>query len=224
MDFVQILNNQQREKIDLNDDSLFFEKPRFVYHLDSGFRNRLTDLYMQRISCCSVVLDLMSSWVSHLPNNVHFNYVIGHGMNAKELEANTRLDQYWVQDLNNNQSIPLEDESIDATLIVAGWQYLQQPEAVASELLRITRPNGIIIVAFSNRLFVTKATKIWTDSLDKERLNYVAQVLIANGWQNTEYYGEKNISDELAGVPAKKGDPFFAIVASKNMVDYIKFG
>ena len=32
-----------------------------------------------------MVLDLMSSWVSHLPDEVRYGRVIGHGMNAQEV-------------------------------------------------------------------------------------------------------------------------------------------
>jgi len=81
-----------------------------------------------------VVLDLMSSWVSHLPEEVRYEQVIGHGLNAEELEANPRFDRHWVQNLNQSQALPLANASIDCSLIVAGWQYLQQPEAVAAEL------------------------------------------------------------------------------------------
>ena len=45
---------------------------------------------------------------------------------------------------------------------MAGWQYLQQPEPIAAELWRITRPRGQVIVAFSNRMFFTKAPQVWT--------------------------------------------------------------
>ena len=101
----------------------------------------------------------MSSWVSHLPEDVSYDKVIGHGLNAEELNANPRLDQHWVQNLNRDQILPVDDASIDATLIVAGWQYLQQPEPIAAELLRITQPRGRVIVAFSNRMFFTEAPK-----------------------------------------------------------------
>ena len=77
---------------------------------------------------------VVSSWVSHLPDDVSYDNVIGHGLNAEELSANPRLDRHWVQNLNRDQTLPVEDASIDATLIVAGWQYLQQPEPIAAEL------------------------------------------------------------------------------------------
>jgi len=141
--------------------------------------------------------------------------VIGHGLNARELEANPRLTRHWVQNLNADQKLPLESASVDATLIVAGWQYLQYPEAVAAELWRITRPGGQLIVAFSNRMFFTKAPLIWSDSGDREHLSYVGEVLMAQGWPKPTVIAESTRALGLAGMFGAKGDPFFAVIATK---------
>ena len=109
---VPVLKDSQRFKLDSSDDAIFYSEPRFVHHLDAGFRARLTALYRERIPPCAQVLDLMSSWVSHLPEDVSYDKVIGHGLNAEELNANPRLDQHWVQNLNQDQTLPVEDGSI----------------------------------------------------------------------------------------------------------------
>ena len=213
---VQVLSESQRRKWDASDDALFYAEPRFVHHLDAAFRQRLTALYSERIPAGSVVLDLMSSWVSHLPETTTYASVIGHGLNEKELAANPRLDRHWTQNLNRDQTLPLDNGSVDATLIVAGWQYLQQPEAVAAELLRITRPGGQLIVAFSNRMFFTKAPQVWTDGSDRDHLLYVAEVLIAQGWPRPELISEQTRASGLAGLIGAKGDPFFAVIATRT--------
>ena len=213
---VSVLSVDQRRKLDESDDALFYAEPRFVQHLDGGFRSRLTELYRERIPPCAVVLDLMSSWVSHLPDDVTYEEVIGHGLNAAELQANPRLDRHWLQNLNTDQQLPLPDASVDATLIVAGWQYLQQPEAIAAELLRITRPAGQVIVAFSNRMFFTKAPQIWTDGSDRDHLAYVAEVLTAQGWFMDRVIAEDTRAEGPLGWLGGKGDPFFAVIAIKN--------
>jgi SAM-dependent methyltransferase len=212
---VQVLTESQRRKWDSSDDAMFYAEPRFVHHLDAAFRQRLTQLYRERIPAGVVVLDLMSSWVSHLPDDVAYASVIGHGLNARELGANPRLDRSWVQNLNRDQQLPLESSSVDATLIVAGWQYLQQPEAVAAELLRVTRPGGQLIVAFSNRMFFTKAPQIWADGSDRDHLAYVAEVLIAQGWPRPTVIAEQTRAPGLPGLIGAKGDPFFAVIASR---------
>ena len=212
---VKVLTEAQRRKWDPSDDALFYAEPRFVHHLDAAFRQRLTQLYRERIPPGAVVLDLMSSWVSHLPEDVSYATVIGHGLNAQELSANPRLDRSWLQNLNSDQTIPLESDSIDATLLVAGWQYLQEPEPIAAELLRITRPGGQLIVAFSNRMFFTKAPQVWTDGSDRDHLSYVAEVLIAQGWPKPTILAEATRASGLAGWIGAKGDPFFAVLACK---------
>ena len=212
---IAVLSDQQRCKLDESDDTLFYAEPRFVQHLDGGFRSRLTELYRERIPPCAVVLDLMSSWVSHLPDDITYEEVIGHGLNAAELQANPRLDRHWLQNLNTDQQLPLPDASVDATLIVAGLQYLQQPEAIAAELLRITRPAGQVVVSFSNRMFFTKAPQIWTDGSDRDHLAYVAEVLTAQGWQLDRLVTEDTRAEGPLGWLGGKGDPFYSVIAVK---------
>ena len=210
-----VLSEAQRRKLDESDDALFYAEPRYVQHLDGGFRQRLTALYRERIPPCAVVLDLMSSWVSHLPEDVTYEQVIGHGLNAAELQANPRLERHWLQNLNRNQRLPLDPGSVDASLIVAGWQYLQQPEAIAAELLRITRPTGQVLVSFSNRMFFTKAPQVWTDGSDRDRLTYVAEVLTAQGWRIERVIAEDTRAEGPMGWLGGRGDPFFAVIGVK---------
>jgi SAM-dependent methyltransferase len=212
---VPVLSDAERVKLDAADDALFYAEPRFVQHLDEAFRTRLTQLYRERIPPCATVLDLMSSWVSHLPPEVQYDRVIGHGLNARELEANPRLDRHWVQNLNQNQRLPLDTASVDAALIVAGWQYLQQPEAVAADLLRVVRPRGQVIVAFSNRMFFQKAPQIWTDGGDRDHLAYVARVLLAQGWGQSALIAEATRAPGPLGWLGGHGDPFFAVISER---------
>ena len=118
------LSSNDRVKLDTADDQIFYQYPRYVHHLSDSFRSRLTKLYSDYLKEHHVILDLMTSWVSHLPSNIRYKKVIGHGMNEAELSSNKRLDKFWVQNLNSTQNMPIEDSSIDIGLIVAGWQYL----------------------------------------------------------------------------------------------------
>lgn len=210
-----VLEQAQRQRADEADDRLFYAEPRFVHHLDAAFRGRLTELYRSRLPAGAVVLDLMSSWVSHLPPDGAYAEVIGHGLNAAELAANPRLSRHWVQNLNQESRLPLADASVDATLVVAGWQYLREPEAVAAEVARISKPGGLLLVAFSNRMFAQKATRAWLEGSDRERLACVAAVLQANGWRVEELLAEATRAAGPAGWLGMAGDPFFAVVARR---------
>ncbi len=65
------------------------DSPRLVVHVDEMFLQRVTHLYRQRIPPGEAVLDLMSSWVSHLPPERDYSRVVGHGMNAAEAGASS---------------------------------------------------------------------------------------------------------------------------------------
>jgi SAM-dependent methyltransferase len=168
-----LLQPEQRAKIDPTDDSLFYDYPRFVTHVDAGFIGQLTDLYRQRLQPQTRILDLMSSWVSHLPPELEFAHVEGHGLNAEELAKNSRLHHYFVQNLNQDPKLPLPDQSFDAVLITVSVQYVQYPEALFTEIHRILKPGGLAIISFSNRMFWQKAIQVWRDGSEPERVELV---------------------------------------------------
>lgn len=148
-------------KHDTSPDALFYAAPRLVTHIDATAVAAVTQLYRRLLPLGGDVLDLMSSWVSHLPDDRIYATVVGHGMNAKELAANPRLSRWFVQDLNRDPLLPLETASVDAVTICVSVQYLQQPVAVLRDIRRVLRPGGCVVITFSNRCFPTKAVAVW---------------------------------------------------------------
>jgi methyltransferase family protein len=148
-------------KLDGEEDEIFYEPTRLVCHIDDGAIAALTEFYRTALPAGGVLLDLMSSWVSHLPPEIAYAEVIGHGMNAEELGANPRFSRWFVQNLNRDRRLPLADSSIDAAMICVSIQYLQRPVEVLREVARVLRPAGPVVIGFSNRCFWTKAVAIW---------------------------------------------------------------
>ena len=211
---MEILSNQQRQKPDETNDNLFYSTPKFVYHLDSNFRKTLSELYKDEIENNSIVLDLMSSWDSYLPKNIKYKKVIGHGLNNEELQRNKAFDNYWIQNFNIDQKVPLEDATIDYCLMIAAWQYLQYPERIAEEIARVLTQKGKLIIAFSNRAFWHKAPNIWTYSNEEERINYVRNILVANGFCEPRVI--KKFTEENSFLPFFNRDPFYCLISEKN--------
>ncbi|HIK40694.1 class I SAM-dependent methyltransferase [Thermoleptolyngbya sp. M55_K2018_002] len=212
-----ILEPAQRRKLDETDDALFYDYPRFVTHVDDGFIQQLTDLYRERLKPDTRILDMMSSWVSHLPEEMTFAHVEGHGMNAEELARNPRLDHYFVQNLNQNQLLPLPDQSFDAVLNTVSVQYLQRPEAVFAEIYRILKPGGLAIVSFSNRMFFQKAIQAWVEASESQRVE-----LVKRYFEQIPGFGKIETIARQPSVPPflqllgmGGGDPFYAVMAER---------
>ncbi|MBW4519062.1 MAG: class I SAM-dependent methyltransferase [Scytolyngbya sp. HA4215-MV1] len=212
-----ILRPDQREKIDNTDDTLFYSFPRFVTHVDEGFIQQLTDLYRERLRANTRVLDLMSSWVSHLPEALTFAHVEGHGMNADELARNSQLNHYFVQDLNQNPKLPLDDRTFDVVLNTVSVQYLQYPEAIFTEIHRILKPGGIAIISFSNRMFFQKAIQAWREGSEADRVE-----LVKGYFRMVPGFGEPEVIARQTQVPTflqmlgmGGGDPFYAVIADR---------
>ena len=173
-------------KIDAEEDELFYVPPRLVCHIDDGAIAALTEFYRIALPAGGVLLDLMSSWVSHLPPEIGYAEVIGHGMNATELAANPRLTRWFMQNLNRETRLPLADASVDAAMVCVSIQYLQQPVAVLRELARVLRPGGPLVISFSNRCFWTKAVAIWRALDDPGHVRLVADYLRHAGFERIE--------------------------------------
>ena len=212
---MEVLNNYQRKKPDESNDEEFYYYPKFVYHLDANFRQSLSNVYKKEISDYSTVLDLMSSWDSYLPQEKKYKKVIGHGLNKQELEKNKIFNSYWLQNFNLNQEIPLENESVDYCLMVAAWQYLQYPENLTKEILRILSNQGKFIISFSNRAFWHKAPNIWTSSTEEERIKYVRKVLISNGFNEPRIIKKFN-KPTINFFNFFSKDPFYCLIANKD--------
>ena len=212
-----LLQPAQRTKLDESSDTFFYDAPRFVTHVDDGFIQRLTDLYRDRLTPGSRIFDMMSSWVSHLPDDLALDWVEGHGMNAEELAKNRRLDHYFVQNLNETPKLPLADQSFDAVLNTVSVQYLQQPEAVFGEIYRILKPGGLAIISFSNRMFYQKAIAAWRDGSESNRVSLVKGYFKSvPGFSTPEVITHTPSippSLQMLGMPG--GDPFYAIVAER---------
>ncbi|CAD5909631.1 class I SAM-dependent methyltransferase [Planktothrix agardhii] len=218
-----LLQRHERIKLDETEDSLFYSFPRFVTHVDQGFIDKLTTLYQKHLKPQTRILDLMSSWVSHLPPEIQFSYVEGHGMNEEELTKNSQLDHYFIQDLNQNLKLPLSDQDFDAVLICVSIQYLQYPEAILSEIHRILKPGGITIISFSNRMFYQKAISAWREAIETDRIelvkSYINSVKINNlpGFNSPKVIASQSKTPLFMQMLGMGGsDPFYALIASRK--------
>ncbi len=193
-------------KDDGSDDANFYAPARLVTHIDEPATRALTGYYEAILPAGGVLLDLMSSWVSHLPPEVAFTEVIGHGMNAEELAANPRLSRSFVQNLNRNPVLPIEAESCDGALCCVGVQYLQRPLEVFAEISRILRPGAPFIVSFSNRCFPTKAVAIWRSLDDQGHAALVRLYLERTGFRDieAEVLRDGSRSDPLIAVTGRR--------------------
>jgi SAM-dependent methyltransferase len=189
-----------------------------VTHVDEGFIEQLTQLYRDRLQPHTRIFDMMSSWVSHLPQEMEFAHVEGHGMNAEELARNPRFNHYFVQNLNQNPKLPLPDQDFDAVLNCVSIQYLQYPDAVFSEIYRILKPGGIAIISFSNRMFYQKAITAWRDGTEQSRVE-----LVKNYFQSVPGFSSPEVIARQSSTPnflqmfgVGSSDPFYAVIAQRT--------
>jgi SAM-dependent methyltransferase len=168
-------------RYDEQDDSVFYRHPRLTVHLDPGAIKALQKLFLQELPFGGVVLDLMSSYRSHLPPALPVERTVGLGLNGEEMHQNRQLDERLVHDLNQHPRLPFDDASFDAVICTVSVQYLIRPIEVFTEVGRVLRPGGPFIVSFSNRCFPSKAVRIWLCTNDQQHLDLVQMYFVAAG-------------------------------------------
>ena len=206
------LGREHFQRIDETDDALFYQSPRLVTHIDEPACQALGAFYRTTLPAGGDIIDLMSSCVSHFPDDALYRSVTGLGMNARELDANQRLTRRIVHDLNRTPVLPFEDASFDGCAIAVSVQYLVRPIAVFAEIARISRPLAPCIVSFSNRMFPTKAVAVWRAVGDVGHARLVGQYFIEAGG-----FGEPELRD-LSPDPGNS-DPLYVVVARRAAVE-----
>ena len=199
-------------RVDETDDAVFYSQPRIVKHIDEPACTALTEYFRKMLPPNGEILDLMSSCVSHLPEDIGYKKVVGLGMNQIELAANSRLSSYLVHNLSVNPKLPFEDNSFDACTLTVSVQYVVHPISVFQEIGRVLKPNRPCIVSFSNRCFPTKAVSIWHQLSDMGHAQLVAHYFDGSG-----VFGPP----ETADISPNRGktDPLIVVCAkSENKV------
>ena len=192
-------------RYDETPDELFYRQPRFVTHIDDAAIAAVTQLYREFLPPGGALLDLMSSWVSHLPPEVSYHRVVGLGLNRAELAKNPRLASFVVQNLNTTPKLPFADGEFSGAALAVSVDYLTDPVAVLQDLRRVLVPGGPVVITFSNRCFPTKAVAVWHRLSDMGRLELVGRYLEEAGWERVQL---------LDRSPKARGsDPLYAAVA-----------
>jgi len=172
------------DRLDASDDGDFYGEPRLVTHIDDATIAALTHVYREMLPANAGVLDLMSSWVSHLPADGHYRRVAGLGMNVHELEHNPQLTDFVVHDLNATPELPYPADTFDAVVNAVSVQYLTHPVEVFASMRRVLAPSGIALVAISHRMFPTKAILGWQALDSASRIQLVQFYFqLAGGWE-----------------------------------------
>ena len=188
---------------DESGDDEFYEMPRKVVHIDEGAIAALGRLYAEVLPSGGHLLDLMSSWRSHLPERFRAAEVVGLGMNAEEMADNPQLTRFVVHDVNGEPRLPFGDAEFDGTTCAVSVQYLIHPLRVFREVARVLRPGAPFVVAFSNRCFPTKAVAAWLYADDEQHVELVRSYFEAAGG-----FVDVKAEDRSSG---GYGDPLYAV-------------
>lgn len=202
------LRPEHFQRQDESDDALFYREPRLVTHIDDAAIAAVSRFYGELIPAGANVLDLMTSWVSHLPADLQLSGVSGLGMNAVELDQNPVLTERVVQDVNKNPELPWPDATFDAAIVTVSVQYLTSPDRVFAEVGRVLKPGAPFAVTYSNRCFPTKAVAAWLSLNSRDHAELIGLYFRLSG------AFEPGRAHDLSPGPGL--DPLYAVVGVRK--------
>lgn len=192
-------------RLDEDDDGRFYVAPRLVQHIDDGAVAAVCDLY-DELGLHGEILDLCSSWVSHLPRTPR--RLVALGMNGFELDQNPQAHERVVHDLNREPTLPFADASFDGAMCTVSVDYLVRPLEVFDEVARVLRDGAPFACTFSNRCFPTKAIQGWLATDDESHVRLVAEYFLrSTGWDDPHVEQRPT---------SRTGDPLFAVWARRS--------
>jgi SAM-dependent methyltransferase len=200
------------KRMDESSDGDFYAQPRFCTHIDDGAIGALQNWYGEMLPAGEdkAVLDICSSWISHYPEGYSAGRVAGLGMNAKELEKNGVLTEWTVKDLNEDPTLPYEDNSFDAVTNAVSIDYLCKPQEILKEVARVLKPGGLAAFSFSNRCFPTKVIGIWNQTNDSDHVAIVGSYF----YYEPAFGGP--LADDISPNPGRS-DPMFVVYGRKEV-------
>lgn len=196
---------------DETDDALFYSEPRLLVHIDEHAISAIGQFFDKTLPKDGVILDLMSSWRSHLPEGFPKQKMIGLGLNAVEMNENPQLDESVVHDLNADPVLPFDDGYFDAAVVTVSIQYMVRPLEVFSDVCRVLKAGASFHVIYSNRMFPTKAVAVWQSLDDRQKAQLIASYFVkAGGW-------DEPIARDISPQMEFYTDPVYVVSARKKL-------
>jgi SAM-dependent methyltransferase len=155
------------------------------------------------------MLDLMSSWRSHLPASLGQVAVTGLGLNRAEMEDNPVLTEVVVHDLNREPRLPFAEDRFEGATLTVSIQYLTRPVEVFADMGRVLRAGAPFVVSFSNRMFPTKAVWVWQRATEAQRVDLVKR-----------YFGDSGMFEQIEAIErhceSGYADPVYAVIGLRR--------
>lgn len=204
-------------RLDSHADSAFYTMTRLLPHIDRTASEQLANIYQRFLRPGMQVLDLMSSWQSHLPESVAELEITGLGMNREELQRNPRLKQHVIHDLNEQPQLPFAAGQFDVAICSMSVEYLIRPVEVFQEVARVLKPGAPFVISFSERWFPPKVIAVWQEMHPFERMGLVLDLFDKSRMFN------KLGTESVRGLPRPEDDKYAAQLADSDPV-YVVWG
>lgn len=208
-------------RLDEKDDRLFYRKNQISLDLDIVALSTLNHLLEQlNTEDNPIILDLMAGRNSHVPCSMKSSQITGLGIEEQKLQENKALIDYIIQDINQNPALPFPENTFDIVLCTASFEYIVRPQEIMHEVVRILKPGGMFLIIFSDRYHPEKVIKLWQETSDRERLEYIQSMFeksaLFTSPQTFISRGKPRLKDSRNSHLHCPSDPIYAVYADKK--------
>lgn len=136
------------------------------------------------------------------------------------MKKNDQLSSHHVIDLNKknglsrlekaSKSVPpaWEDHRFDVITNVVSIDYLKRPLELTKTAYDLLKPGGAVIYSWSNRMFWTKAVRLWTEASEWQRVLVAASFMRLAGFEEVAAW---EVSED------ERGDPLYVLRGRKPL-------
>eukprot|EP00640_Fibrocapsa_japonica_P000093 CAMPEP_0113938004 /NCGR_PEP_ID=MMETSP1339-20121228/4449_1 /TAXON_ID=94617 /ORGANISM="Fibrocapsa japonica" /LENGTH=546 /DNA_ID=CAMNT_0000940931 /DNA_START=71 /DNA_END=1711 /DNA_ORIENTATION=+ /assembly_acc=CAM_ASM_000762 len=187
--------DEQFERLNNDADGDFYKVARMEEIFDQEAGELLVGHHARYHKDGDRVLEIGASFKSYLPTNISYASVVGLGMQMEEMNKNEMLTERVAQDLNQDVTLPFEDDSFDHIVIANTIEFMVKPKELYREMQRVLRPGGLLNVAFTHGSFLKayepKKINLWKQMNDAQHMWILASFMkfsSARGWRNMKGY------------------------------------
>ena len=122
-----------------------------------------------------------------------------------------------MQNLNDNPALPFTDDQFDIAIITVSIQYVTRPITLFREIRRVLKPGAALVIIFSNRLFPTKAVRVWYEQDDEGHVALVQVYFELAGGYDEATFIDRSAPQQIdtRGRLLPTRDPVFVVLAHK---------
>ncbi len=215
---VDYFSGDALQRMDERDDKRFYQDAPCIELFDSRAREEVGKILQTLIPDNANILELMAGHQNYFLPQQKIQSLSGIGISEAEMQKNPALHRTLVHDLNSETPLPVDDNSLDAIVCIAGVEYWTKPDFLFQQIYQKLKPGGRFITIFNDQFVASKVVNIWNQVHPFERMTLVLNYLKKAGFNKLNTWTIRGIPrnpEEVVSVETLDITPLFTVWGDK---------